>query len=94
MKIRYYLDEDSGLPHVRGHGVSEAEVEAIIARPMEDRPGSEGSRVALGRTKAGRYLRVVYVPDSEPGSFFVVTAFELAGKPLKALKRRMKKRAR
>ena len=33
---------------------------------MEDRPGREGSRVALGRTRAGRYLRVIYVPDPAP----------------------------
>ena len=30
----------------------------------------------------GRYLRVVYVPDPEPESVFVVTAYELTGKPL------------
>jgi hypothetical protein len=28
---------------------------------MDDRVGSEGSRVALGQTEAGRYLRVIYV---------------------------------
>jgi hypothetical protein len=33
---------------------------------LEDRPGREGARVALGQTRAGRYLRVIYVPDSQP----------------------------
>ena len=38
--------------------------------------------MALGRTLAGRYLRVVYVPDPDPNSVFVITAYELRGKPL------------
>ena len=30
--------------------------------------------MALGQTEAGRYLKVIYVPDPEPGSMFVITA--------------------
>jgi hypothetical protein len=55
-------------------------VEDVLARPIEDRPGSEGSRVALGQTEAGRYLKVIYVPDPEPGSVFVITAYDLGPK--------------
>ncbi len=58
----------------------------------EDRPGEEGSRVALGRTAAGRYLRVIYVPDPEPQTVFVVTAYELRGKPLLAYRRRRRRK--
>jgi hypothetical protein len=47
-------------------------------------------RGAVGRTRAGRYLRVIYVP--EPGSVFVVTAYELKGKPLTAYRRRQQRR--
>lgn len=54
--------------------------------------GREGSRVALGRTEAGRYLRVIYVPDPEPDSVFVITAYELTGKALAAFRRRRKKK--
>ena len=42
----------------------------------------EGSRVVIGQTQAGRYLRIIYVPDPEPASVFVITAYELKGKPL------------
>ena len=38
-------------------------MEDVLARPMEDRAGRDGSRIALGQTEAGRYLRVIYVPD-------------------------------
>jgi hypothetical protein len=44
--------------------------------------------VALGQTRAGRFLRVIYVPDPEPDSIFVITAYELRGKPLAAYRRR------
>ena len=43
--------------------MTEAEAEDVLARPIEDRPGSDGSRVALGQTESGRYLKVIYVPD-------------------------------
>jgi hypothetical protein len=60
--------------------------------PGEDRPGREGSRVAIGQTEDGRYLRVVYVPDPEPMGVFVITAYELRGRPLLAYRRRQRKR--
>jgi len=63
----------------------------IILKPGEDRSGRDGSRVAIGKTRAGRYLRVIYIFDITPKSIFVITAFDLIGKPLMAYKRRMKK---
>ena len=92
MKLRFYVDAESGEPHIRGHRVYEPEVEQVLAFPLEDRPGRNGSRVAIGRTVAGRYLRVVYVTEYETASVFVITAFELQGKPLTAFKRRMRRR--
>ena len=92
MLLRFYMDSDSGLPHFTRHGVMEHEVEEVLGRPGEDRPGSEGARVAVGQTKVGRFLRVIYVPDPEPDSLFVVTAYELRGKPLIAYRRRMRRK--
>jgi hypothetical protein len=94
MEVRYYLDPDNGQPHIYGHGVTEAEVEYVLAHPGEDRPGSDNSRHALGQTSAGRYLRVIYVPDEGTASVFVVTAYELRGKPLQAYRRRQRRRRR
>ncbi|MEW5722564.1 MAG: hypothetical protein AB1896_05630 [Thermodesulfobacteriota bacterium] len=92
MGIRYYFDEETGQPPIRRHEVFEHEVEEALGRSGEDRPGREGSRVAIGRTRAGRYLRVIYVPDPQPGLVFVITAYELKGKPLAAYKRRRRRR--
>jgi hypothetical protein len=92
--VRYYIDPETGLPHIYNHSVTEEEVEAVLARPGEDRQGYEGARIAIGQTEVGRYLRVIYVPDPEPGSVFVITAYELRGKPLTAYRRRRRRRQR
>ena len=92
MVIRFYIDPETGYPHIHGHGVREDEVEDILSRPGEDRSGKDDSRIAIGQTRGGRYLRVVYVPDPEPDSVFVITAYELAGKPLRAYRRRGRRR--
>jgi hypothetical protein len=92
MEVRYYLDPETQQPHIYGHGITEQEVEHVLRHPGEDLPGREGSRQALGQTAAGRYIRVIYVPDPEPGSVFVITAFELRGQPLQAYRRRRRRR--
>jgi len=48
MTIRFYIDPETGLPHIYGHAVDEEEVEEVLRVPGEDRPGREGSRVAIG----------------------------------------------
>ena len=90
MKVRFYIDPETDVPHIYNHGVNEDEVEEVLSNAGEDRPGREGARVAMGQTKSGRYLRVIYVPEAEPNSVFVITAYELKGKPLKAYRRRHK----
>jgi hypothetical protein len=92
MNVRFYLDPETGEPHIYGHDVDEDEVVDVLESPGEDRPGREGSRVAMGQTTAGRYLRVIYVPDPEPDSAFVITAYELSGKPLMAYRRRRRRK--
>ena len=94
MNVRFYLDPETGEPHIYNHGVSEDEVEDVLRAPGEDRPGREGSRAALGETRAGRYLRVIYVPVPEPQSVFVITAYELRGRPLAAYRRRRRRRGK
>jgi hypothetical protein len=92
LNIRYYIDPETELPHIYRHDVVETEVEHVLSNPGEDRPGREGSRVAIGRTSDGRYLRVIYVPDPAPNSVFVITAYALQGKPLIAYRRRRRRK--
>jgi hypothetical protein len=92
VKVRFFIDPGSGMPHIYNHGVNENEVEQALANRGEDRPGSKDSRVAIGQTDGGRYLRVIYVRDPKPDSVFVITAYEVEGKPLKAYRRRIGKK--
>ncbi len=90
MRYRYYMDVHTSEPHIHNHHVSEQEVEEVLRKPGEDRRGRGGSRVAIGRTAAGRYIRVIYVPEADGG--FVITAYEIRGKVLRAFRRRVKRK--
>jgi len=94
MNVRFYVDPEGEAPHIHKHGVDEEEVVDVLLSPGEDRLGREDSRVVIGKTRAGRYLRVIYVPDPEPERVFVITAYELRGKPLFAYRRRLRKKGR
>jgi hypothetical protein len=92
MQLRFFIDAETGEPHTHSHNVSEVEVAEVIRKPMQDQPGREGSRLALGKTAAGRFLKVVYVPDEIGDGIFVITAYDLQGKALQALRRQMRRR--
>lgn len=53
MKIRYYIDPETDVPHIYNHGVSEGDVEDVMFNPGEDRPGKDGARVVIGQTRGG-----------------------------------------
>jgi len=90
--FRFHLDSATGQPPIRNHEVNEEEVKEVLTSPGEDRPGRHGVRVAIGQTASGRYLRVIYVRDPKPDGVFVITAYELQGKPLQAYRRRRRRK--
>jgi hypothetical protein len=92
MRVRFFLDPETGEPHIQNHGVTEDEVEEVLRRPADDFPGRRGSRIALGPTGAGRHIQVIYVPDPNPPGVFVVTAYDLKGRALTAYRRRRRKK--
>jgi hypothetical protein len=94
MDIRYYIDPDSGEPHIYDHNVSEAEVEQVMRGPGEDLPAKNGARMKLGQTAAGRYLQIIYVPDEDQVGVFVITAYDLRGKAKTAFRRRRRRKPR
>ena len=89
-RIRYYLDPQTGRPHMESHGVFDDEVQEILDGPDEERRGRGGAMEASGQTRAGRYLRVIYV--LEPQGIFVLTAYELRGSALTSFRRRRRRR--
>lgn len=92
MDVRYYLDPDTGLPHIYSHGVTEQEVVEVLRGRGEDTRGHRDSRRKIGQTAAGRYLLVIYVPDADPESVFVITAYEPRGKAKRAFRRRQRRK--
>jgi len=94
LKIRYYIDAQTEQPHIYNHSISEKEAEYILLNAGEDRPGVEGSRIAIGQTRDGRYLRVIYVLDPERDEIFVITGYELTGKSLLAYRRRRRRKGK
>ena len=90
--LRFHIDPQTDQPHIWNHAVTEDEVAEVLGNADEDRPGSDDSRVAIGQTTAGRYLRVIYVPEPEPGSIFVITAYNVTGKALRAFRRRRRRK--
>ncbi len=92
MRVHYHIDPATGLAHIYEHDVSEPEVEAILERPLQDIRGREDSRIAIGQTEEGRYLKVIYVPDPIPNSVFVITAYELGPNAKRAIRRKRRKK--
>jgi hypothetical protein len=94
MELRFWNDPETELPHLYAHDVTEEEVRQVLNLPGLDYPETRNARVRLGTTVAGRYLKVVYVPDKGAKSAFVVTAYELRGKALKAYRRAKRRKKR
>ena len=92
MDLRFLIDPETELPHIYGHGVTEAEVREVLSRRGEDVRGDEDSRMKIGQTVAGRYLQVIYVPDPGGESAFVITAYDLKPKAKKAFRRRQRRK--
>jgi hypothetical protein len=56
--------------------------------------GDRDTRMKSGQSRAGRYVQVVYVPDEDGDGVFVITAYQLTGKALKAYRRRQRRKPR
>jgi hypothetical protein len=92
MHMRFSINPETSEPHIFDHGVTEDEVREVLVRKGDDFPGKRGARIRFGQTLSGRYLKVVYVPDEERNSLFVITAYDLKGKALKAFRRRQRRK--
>lgn len=92
MNLRFYIEPETGYPHIYRHGVAEYEVEDVLSDYTEDWPSRRGSRSAIGQTGGGRYLMVVYRSDRATGDIIVITAYELRGSALAAYRRRQRRR--
>ena len=65
MIIRFYIDPDTSEPHIFEHGVSADEVREVLRKPLEEAKSRKHSIIALGQTRAGRYLKIIYSRDED-----------------------------
>ena len=93
MHLRFYLDSETGLPDIYDHGVDETEVQDVLRKPLEDTRGRGKRTIAIGQTRAGRYLRVICSPDDDCEGIFVITAYDLPPRQLRALRRRLRRKS-
>jgi hypothetical protein len=89
LKVRFHTNPD-GEPHIHDHGVSENEVSEAMMRPLEQMSGRDQSTILIGRTIGGRVLKIIFTDAREGEGIFVVTAFDLPPKQLRALRRRVR----
>ena len=95
MDLEFHIDRETGLPHIYDHGVQEYEVEDILTdRHTEYQQSRDGLMSAVGQTRSGRYLRVIYREDRATGRVFVVTAYDLRGNARHAYRRRQRRGGR
>ena len=94
MDIQFYTDPETGMPHIYGHGVEEYEVEDVLYGYIEDRRSRDGLRSAIGQTRGGRYLRIIYRKDRETDRITVITAYDLRGNAREGYRRRERRRGR
>ena len=93
MNIRFYTDPD-GDPHIYAHGVGEAEVIEALRRPLERVAGRDDSVVVIDRMRSDRDLKIIFADPTDGDGIFIVTAFDLPDKQLRALNRRLNRRRR
>src|SRR5207247_6721887 len=74
MRIRFYIDPVTDQPHIYEHDVTEDEIRQALLGGGDDFQSRKQSRIHVGQTKAGRYLKIMYVPDEDGDSVFVITA--------------------
>src|SRR3979411_3097923 len=48
VNFRFYIDPETGEPHIYEHGVTEEEVEEVLRHSADDFPGRRNSRISLG----------------------------------------------
>lgn len=94
MRLEFYIDPETGLPHIYDHGVREYEVQDVLDDPGDVTRDRRGLRIAIGQTRGGRYLQVIYRFDPTTGVAFVITAYEPNNSTLDAFRRRRRRRGR
>ena len=91
MRVRFNRNPD-GEPHIHDHHVEEFEVLEALAARLDTFGGEGDTTIVIGRTRAGRVLKVIHAPSRDGDGIFVVTAYDLPPKQLRAVNRKLRRR--
>jgi hypothetical protein len=92
MDIEFYIDADTGEPHIARHGVEKWEAIDVLENADASYNGRGGTLVAIGQTRNGRYLRVIYRRLDAGGGCRIITAFDLSANAKRSLRRKRRRR--
>jgi uncharacterized DUF497 family protein len=64
-----FIWDDGNTAHIAKHGITRAEAEFVVSKAKAPYPSYEGDNKWLvrGQTRAGRYIQVIYVLESDTG---------------------------
>ena len=90
MHIRFYRDPATGEPSTT---MMSQKMKSKMSSVAQVKTTWVGKGLVLPSVRHGlEVFRVIYVPDPEPDSIFVITAYELRGKPLTVYRRRQRRK--
>ena len=91
MNVRFNRNPD-GEPHIHDHHVEAFEVLEALDDSLECISGRGDTTIVIGRTRSGRVLKVIHAPSRDGDGIFVVTAYDLPARQVRALKRRLQRK--
>jgi len=92
MEIEFYIDADTGEPHIARHGVEKWEAIDVLENAEVSYNGRGGTLVAVGQTRSGRCLRVIYRRLGTEACR-IITAYDLSANAKRALRRKRRRRS-
>ena len=94
MNLRFNVNPETGLPHIYDHSVQEYGVQDVLDDPGDVKRDRRGLRIAIGQTRGGRYLQVIYRLEQATDVAFIITAYDPNNSTLDAFRCRRRRRGR
>jgi hypothetical protein len=69
VKIRFYIDPETGEPHIYEHGIDEDEVADVLEDPIYDAKAEGTSRSAIGQTRPDATCWLFILATQNPTRF-------------------------
>jgi hypothetical protein len=95
VRLEFYIDPETGEPHISLHNVKEEEVAEVLVGDGLRWRASDGKTVVIGKTGDGRFLQTVIVEGNDPDDpILVITAYPPNKELIAAYRRRMRKKGK